>query len=373
MLELQKQNKDLTQKFVPKPISRGEPEMALTVAIAGASGYVGGELMRLVAKHPELALKTVTANSNVGQTVSSLHPKNSAHADLVFVETNAANLQGHDVVFLAMPHSKSAEVASWLGDTKMILDCGADFRLENASDWEKFYGTKHAGTWSYGLPELTLASGGKQRGRLRNSSRVAVPGCNVTAITLALAPALTAGLIEPADIVSILSVGTSGAGRTPIAEKVSEGEGSSHAYGVGGVHRHTPEIEQNLSNASGQKVSVSFTPVLVPMFRGILSVNTAKAKAGTTLSSLRKVYLDAYGDEHFIQVLPEGDFPNTGDLAGSNNATIGLSLDEHSGRVVIVSAIDNLVKGTAGAAIQSLNLALGFEESLGFEGIGLNS
>jgi N-acetyl-gamma-glutamyl-phosphate reductase len=347
--------------------------MALSVAIAGASGYVGGELMRLVANHPELTLKTVTANSNVGQSVSSLHPENLAHADLVFVENNATNLQGHDVVFLAMPHSKSAEVASWLGDTKLILDCGADYRLENASDWEKFYGTKHAGTWSYGLPELTLADGGKQRGRLKNVNRVAVPGCNVTAITLALAPALTAGLIEPADIVSILSVGTSGAGRSPAPLAVTGGEGSSHAYGVGGVHRHTPEIEQNLANASGQKVSVSFTPVLVPMFRGILAVNTAKAKPGTTLSSLRQVYLDAYGEEKFIQVLPEGEFPNTGDLAGSNNATIGISLDEHSGRVVIVCAIDNLVKGTAGAAIQSLNLALGFEESLGLEGIGFKS
>lgn len=347
--------------------------MALTVAIAGASGYVGGELMRLVANHPELELKTVTANSNVGRSVSSLHPDNLAHADLVFVETNATNLQAHDVVFLAMPHSKSAEVASWLGDTKLILDCGADFRLENAADWEKFYGTKHAGTWIYGLPELTLASGGKQRGRLRNVNRVAVPGCNVTAITLALAPALTAGLIEPADIVSILSVGTSGAGRSPAPLVVTEGGGSSHAYGVGGVHRHTPEIEQNLANASGQKVSVSFTPVLVPMFRGILAVNTAKAKPGTTLSSLREVYLDAYADEKFIHVLPEGEFPNTGDLAGSNNSSIGISLDEHSGRVVIVCAIDNLVKGTAGAAIQSLNLALGFEESLGLEGIGLNS
>jgi N-acetyl-gamma-glutamyl-phosphate reductase len=347
--------------------------MALTVAIAGASGYVGGELMRLVANHPELTLKTVTANSNVGQSVSSLHPENLAHADLVFVETNATNLQGHDVVFLAMPHSKSAEVASWLEDTKLILDCGADFRLENAADWEKFYGTKHAGTWSYGLPELTLADDGKQRSRLKNVNRVAVPGCNVTAITLALAPALTSGLIEPADIVSILSVGTSGAGRSPIPLAVSEGEGSSHAYGVGGVHRHTPEIEQNLANASGQKVSVSFTPVLVPMFRGILAVNTAKAKPGTTLSSLRQVYLDAYGNEKFIHVLPEGEFPNTGELAGSNNATIGISLDEHSGRVVIVCALDNLVKGTAGAAIQSLNLALGFEESLGLEGIGFRS
>jgi N-acetyl-gamma-glutamyl-phosphate reductase len=342
--------------------------MALSVAIAGASGYVGGELMRLVANHPELVLRTVTANSNVGEKVSALHESDASTADLVFVETTPENLQGHDVVFLAMPHSKSAEVAAWLSDTKLILDCGADFRLEDPQSWVRFYGTEHAGTWSYGLPELTLASGGKQRGRLRDVTRVAVPGCNVTAITLALAPALTAGLIEPKDIVSILSVGTSGAGRaTAESLVVSDGNGSSNAYGVGGVHRHTPEIEQNLSHAAGQEVSVSFTPVLVPMFRGILAVNTAKATSGATLSALREVYQDAYGDESFIHLLPEGQFPTTASVANTNNASIGIALDEHSGRVVIVSAIDNLVKGTAGGAIQSLNLALGFDEGLGLD------
>lgn len=348
--------------------------MALTVAIAGASGFVGGELMRLVAHHPELELQTVTANSNVGERVGSLHPENAAHANLLFVETTPENLRGHDVVFLAMPHSKSAEVAAWLEQTPLILDCGADFRLEDPKAWSKFYGTDHAGTWTYGLPELTLASGGKQRGQLRGQTRIAVPGCNVTAITLALAPALTAGLVEPSDIVAILSVGTSGAGRnfTPDTTKFHE-LGSANAYGVGGVHRHTPEIEQNLSNAAGESVSVSFTPVLVPMFRGILAVNTATTKPGTTSKSLREAYLDAYGDESFVRVLPDGEFPNTGSVAGSNNAQVSVSLDSHSGRAVIVCAIDNLVKGTAGAAIQSLNLAKGFNETLGLEGIGFSS
>jgi len=341
--------------------------MVLSVAIAGASGYVGGELMRLVSDHPELELKTVSANSNVGQKVSDLHPDNRSDRDLVFVETTSENLQGHDVVFLAMPHTKSAEVSSWLTDTPLVLDCGADFRLQDAAAWKKFYGTEHAGTWSYGLPELTLAQGGKQRGRLRNVTRIAVPGCNVTAITLGLAPALTAGLIEASDIVSVLSVGTSGAGRN-VALELSKGEGSSNAYGVGGVHRHTPEIEQNLSLAAGQEVSVSFTPVLVPMFRGILAVNTAKVTSSLTSDSLREVYQDAYGDEAFIELLSEGEFPTTGSVAGTNKASIGLSIDEHAGRVVIVSAIDNLVKGTAGGAIQSLNLALGFEETMGLEG-----
>lgn len=342
--------------------------MSISVAIAGASGYVGGELIRLVANHPELQLKTVTANSNVGEKVSALHPGNSTNGEMVFLETTETNLGGHDVVFLAMPHSKSAEVAAWLTDIKLLIDCGADFRLEDAKAWEKFYGTKHAGTWSYGLPELTLAAGGKQRGRLRDATRVAVPGCNVTAITLALAPALTAGLIQPNDIVSILSVGTSGAGRSLAPNLLaSEVLGSANAYGVGGAHRHTPEIEQNLTLASGQQCSVSFTPVLVPMSRGILAVNTAVANPGCSIESLREVYLDAYGDETFIHVLSQGQFPTSGSVTGSNNASIGISFDEHSGRVVIVSAIDNLVKGTAGAAIQSLNLALGFDETLGLE------
>jgi N-acetyl-gamma-glutamyl-phosphate reductase len=358
----------LTQQSVPNFQAKEDNHMVLSVAIAGASGYVGGELMRLIADHPELELRTVSAVSNVGQKVSDLHPANSTHREFEFVETTPENLQGHDVVFLAMPHTKSAEVASWLTQTKLVLDCGADFRLQDPEAWKKFYGTEHAGAWSYGLPELTLADGGKQRGRLRNTTRIAVPGCNVTAITLALAPALTAGLIEPTDIVSVLSVGTSGAGRN-VAVELQSKEGSSNAYGVGGIHRHTPEIEQNLSLAAGAKVSVAFTPVLVPMFRGILAVNTAKATASLNLDSLRAVYLDAYGDEPFIDVLPEGEFPTTGSVAMTNSASIGLAIDEHAGRVVIVSAIDNLVKGTAGGAIQSLNLALGFSETLGLQGV----
>jgi N-acetyl-gamma-glutamyl-phosphate reductase len=346
--------------------------VSLSVAIAGASGYVGGELIRLVANHPELELRTVTANSNVGEKISALHSGNSSHGDMVFVETTEKNLKGHDLVFLAMPHSKSAQVASWLTNSKLVIDCGADFRLQDATAWEKFYGTKHAGAWSYGLPELTLASGGKQRERLRDVSRIAVPGCNVTAITLALAPALTAGLIEPKDIVSILSVGTSGAGRSLAPNLLaSEVLGSANAYGVGGVHRHTPEIEQNLALASGRECSVSFTPVLVPMSRGILAVNTALATAACSIESLRDVYLDTYGDETFIHVLPQGQFPTSGSVTGSNNASIGISFDENAGRVVIVSAIDNLIKGTAGAAIQSMNLALDFNETLGLERDGL--
>ena len=340
--------------------------MVFKVAVAGASGYVGGELLRLINMHPELELGAVTANTNAGQLVSALHPHLKSYEDRVFVETSKERLAGHDIVFLALPHATSAEVAAYLPASVLVLDCGADFRLEDSKAWEKFYGTAHAGTWTYGMPELTLASGGKQRQNLHGVTRVAVPGCNVTAITLALAPALSAGLIEPQDIVSVLSVGTSGAGRSLKADLLaSEVQGSARAYGVGGIHRHTPEIEQNLAHASGAEVKVSFTPVLVPMSRGILAVNTAKVSPGFSFAKLVAAYEQAYGDEVFIQVLAEGQQPNTSSVLGVNTAQISLSFDESAQRVVIVSAIDNLVKGTAGAAIQSMNLALGLPETLG--------
>lgn len=340
--------------------------MAFKVAVAGASGYVGGELLRLIASHPDLELGAVTANSNAGQPLSNLHPHLASYADRVLVDTTRENLLGHDIVFLALPHATSAEVAAYLEPETLVLDCGADFRLEDAGDWEKFYGTKHAGTWVYGLPELTLAKGGKQRELLAGVKRVAVPGCNVTAITLALAPGLTHGLLDPSDIVSILSVGTSGAGRSLKADLLaSEIHGSARAYGVGGTHRHTPEIEQNLTKAAGLPVKVSFTPVLVPMSRGILAVNTAKVTDAFSFEKLSSAYQAAYGDESFIRVLPFGQLPNTSSVLGVNTAQISLSFDEAAQRVVIISAIDNLVKGTAGAAIQSMNLALGLPESTG--------
>ncbi len=340
--------------------------MVFKVAVAGASGYVGGELLRLIAMHPELELGAVTANSNAGQLVSTLHPHLQSYADRVLVDTTKENLAGHDVVFLALPHATSAEVAAYLSPETLVLDCGADFRLEDSAAWEKFYGTKHAGTWTYGLPELTLAKGGKQRDLLAGVKRVAVPGCNVTAITLALAPGLTAGLLDPNDMVAILSVGTSGAGRSLKADLLaSEVHGSARAYGVGGIHRHTPEIEQNLHKASGLEVKVSFTPVLVPMSRGILAVNTAKVMPGFSFEKLVEAYEQAYGSETFVKVLAAGQLPTTSAVLGVNTAQLSLSFDESAQRVVIVSAIDNLVKGTAGAAIQSMNLALGLAETTG--------
>ena len=342
--------------------------MVYKVAVAGASGYVGSELLRLIAEHPELELGAVTAHSNAGELLGSIHPHLASFADRVLEPTTAEVLAGHDIVFLALPHATSAMVAEGISADTLVFDCGADFRLEDAALWQKFYGTPHAGTWAYGLPELTLASGGKQRGNLRGVKRVAVPGCNVTAITLALAPGFTAGLFEPLDVVSVMSVGTSGAGRSAKVDLLhSETHGAARAYGVGGIHRHTPEIEQNLSKAAGKSVQVSFTPVLVPMSRGILSVNTVKPSTSFSLERLKAVYADAYGDEEFVRVVDVQ--PSTASVLGSNSAQLAVSFDEHAQRVVITCAIDNLVKGTAGAAIQSMNLALGLSEETG---LGVN-
>lgn len=337
----------------------------LKVAVVGASGYAGGELIRLISSHPNLELVTVTANSNVGQTVASLNPDLNKYSDLVFVETSKENLLGHDVVFIALPHTKSAEVASYLSAEVLVIDCGADFRLESKEAFEKFYNAEHAGTWVYGMPELLLADGSKQRANLSSATRIAVPGCNATAITLAFAPLLAAGLVEAEDLVSTLSVGTSGAGRN--ASVNENGLSSAFAYQVGGVHRHIPEVLQNLQRLSSSKVSLSFTPVLVPMFRGILAVNSAKAKPGITLEDVRKAFSSAYESEPVVEILPDGIFPDTKATEYLNKVQIGLALDLESSKVIVISALDNLVKGTAGAAVQSMNLALGFEEFLGLE------
>lgn len=338
--------------------------MKLKVAISGASGYVGGELARLLENHPNVELVTVTGNSSVGQTLGSLNPHLVQYSDLVFVENNKENLAGHDIVFLALPHTQSAEVAAWLSEDVLVLDCGADFRLESAEAFERFYKTKHAGTWAYGMPELLRAGKTKQRDLLIGQKRIAVPGCNATAMTLAYAPLLSDDLVDASDLVATLSVGTSGAGRNA---EVNQGEllASAFAYQVGGIHRHIPEVEQNLNRVSTSKVSLTFTPVLVPMFRGILAVNTAKVLDGVSLQDVRDSFESAYGSEQFIEILPQGQFPDTANVELNNKIQIGIALDEITGRVTVISAIDNLVKGTAGAAIQSMNIALGLVEATG--------
>jgi len=340
--------------------------MSLSVAVAGASGYAGGELLRLLAAHPDLEVTTVTAHSNAGQPLIDLQPHLRSLAHLTLVETTAENLAGHDVVFLALPHGKSGAIAAELPESTLVVDCGADHRLTSPDAWAAFYGGEYHGSWAYGLPELVHADGSKQRDVLVGTTRIAVPGCNVTAISLALAPAIKAGVALADDIVAILAVGPSGAGKSLKTELLaSEILGSSYAYGVGGVHRHTPEIIQNLELAGGDGVSVGFTPMLVPMSRGILATSTAKLAPGVSAAQVRSAYDDAYGDEAFVHVLPAGKYPRTADTVGANTALIGIAIDEASGRLVTITALDNLVKGTAGAAIQSVNIALGLDESAG--------
>ncbi|WP_367133051.1 MULTISPECIES: N-acetyl-gamma-glutamyl-phosphate reductase [Streptomyces] len=335
-------------------------------AVAGASGYAGGELLRLLLGHPGVEIGAVTAASNAGRPVTELQPHLAPLAGRVLEATTAEVLAGHDVVFLALPHGQSAGVAAGLGEGALVVDCGADFRLRDAAEWERFYGSAHAGTWPYGLPELP---GGREA--LKGARRIAVPGCYPTAVSLALAPAYAAGLVEPEAVV-VAASGTSGAGKAAKPHLLgSEVMGSVSAYGVGGTHRHTPEIAQNLSAVAGQAVTVSFTPVLVPMPRGILATCSAKARPGVTEESLRSAYEKAYADEPFVRLLPPGQQASTGAVTGSNTVHVQVALDEAAGRVVVVSAIDNLTKGTAGGAVQSMNIALGLPEEMGLPVTGV--
>jgi N-acetyl-gamma-glutamyl-phosphate reductase len=334
--------------------------------VAGASGYAGGEILRLLLAHPQFEVGAVTAASSAGERLGAVHPHLVPLADRVLEPTTVDTLAGHDVVFLALPHGHSGALAAQMPDGVVVIDCGADFRLESESAWTSFYDTAYAGSWPYGLPELPGPAGSVQREQLAGATRIAVPGCYPTGISLALAPGFAAGLLEPDDVVVVAASGTSGAGKSLKPHLLgSEVMGSMSPYGVGGVHRHTPEIEQNLSRAAGETVTVSFTPTLAPMPRGILATCTARLRPGTDPASVRGAWESAYADEPFVHVLPEGSWPATASVVGSNHVQLQVTVDERLGRVVVVSAIDNLTKGTAGAAVQCANLALGLEETLG--------
>ncbi|WP_433188316.1 N-acetyl-gamma-glutamyl-phosphate reductase [Actinoallomurus sp. CA-150999] len=340
--------------------------MGTRAAIAGASGYAGGELLRVLAGHPEFEIGALTANASAGTPLGAHQPHLHPLADRILAETTPETLAGHDIVFLALPHGQSGPIAELLGDDVLVVDCGADFRLADAADWEHYYGGAHAGTWPYGLPELP-----GNRERLRATRRIAVPGCYPTVSLLALFPAYAAGLAEP-DAVIVAASGTSGAGRAAKPNLLgSEVMGSMSAYGVGGVHRHTPEITQQLSTVAGHPVTVSFTPTLAPMSRGILATCSARAAPGVTAQGVREAYADAYADEPFVRLLPEGQWPATAMTLGANTAVVQVALDERAGRVVAVAAIDNLTKGTAGGAVQSANLALDLPEAMGLTTIGV--
>ncbi|BBY42650.1 N-acetyl-gamma-glutamyl-phosphate reductase [Mycolicibacterium celeriflavum] len=339
------------------------------MAVAGASGYAGGEILRLLLGHPayadgRLTIGALTAAASAGTLLAEHHPHLLPLANRVLEATDKDVLSGHDVVFLGLPHGHSAELADQLGADTLIIDCGADFRLTDAAAWERFYGSAHAGSWPYGLPELPGA-----RDRLRGAKRIAVPGCYPTAALLALWPAIAEDLIEPA--VTVVSVsGASGAGRAVKADLLgAELIGSARAYNVGGRHRHTPEIAQGLRAVTDKDVTVSFTPVLIPTSRGILA--TCTARTTVPLSEIRAAYEKAYDAEPFVYLLPEGQLPKTGSVLGSNAAQLAVAVDEDAQTFVGIAAIDNLVKGTGGAAVQSMNLALGWPETEGLSIVGV--
>jgi N-acetyl-gamma-glutamyl-phosphate reductase len=337
-----------------------------TVGVTGATGYAGGEVCRLLAGHPNLRLTGVHANSSAGRRLGELQPHLLPYADMEVQPSDAASLAGYDVVVLALPHGESAAIAAQLPDSTLVIDCGADHRLNDPAAWARWYGGEHAGSWPYGLPELP-----GQREKLTGARRIAVPGCYPTSVTLALAPALAAGLVEP-DVVVVAASGTSGAGKSAKPHLLgSEVMGSVSAYGVGGVHRHTPEMIQNLAQAAGGPVSVSFTPTLVPMSRGILATCSAKLTSGTDAETARDAYAKAYADEPFVHLLPEGQWPTTAQVLGANTVALQIAVDADAGRLVVVAAVDNLTKGTGGAALQCANLALGLPETTGLPLVGV--
>ena len=348
--------------------------MGARVAVAGASGYAGGELLRLLAGHPDLEIGPLAAHGSTGTSVTALHPQLSGYPglrDSVFVPADPGLLADADLLFTALPHGESAQLAAGLPAQLKVIDLGADFRLADPDAWAGYYQTPYAGQWTYGLPELPGV-----RDAIRVSTTVAAPGCYATASILALAPLLAAGLAESADIVIVAASGTSGAGRSPRPDLLAtEVLGSMSAYQVGGTHRHTPEIEQNIDPEraglpASAPVTVSFTPTLAPMARGILATCTARSAASA--GQLREALCEAYRGEPFVHVLPEGRWPVTGATLGSNAAHLQAAADPHAGRAVVVCALDNLVKGAAGQAIQIANLMLGLPETAGLTAHGVS-
>ena len=351
--------------------------MGIQVAVAGASGYAGGELLRLLAGHPDLEIAAVSAGSSAGKPITSVHPNLTGHPAFDgkdFGTTTAEALGEAELIFMALPHGESANLAAQLPGAR-IVDLSADFRLGDEAAWHQFYGdVSYAGRWAYGLPELPGAPGkATAREKIKAARTVAAPGCYATTSILALAPLLAAGLVEADDIVIVAASGTSGAGRSLRYELLaSEVMGSMSAYKVGGTHRHTPEIEQALSEVLPEpgQVTLSFTPTLAPMPRGILATSTARlapavAASADATSVLRAAFADAYGDGPFVHLLPEGQWPVTAAVYGSNGAHVQVAADPHAGRAVVISTTDNLGKGAAGQAVQIANLMLGLPETAG--------
>ncbi|AKK05845.1 N-acetyl-gamma-glutamyl-phosphate reductase [Corynebacterium mustelae] len=339
--------------------------MSIKVAVAGASGYAGGEILRLLLTHPlyqsgEIEIGCLAGASTAGESVARLMPHLVDLAGREIEPTDPKVLAGHDVVFLGLPHGHSAEIAKQLPPEVLVIDCAADFRLRNEQDWVKFYGSSYSGSWPYGIPELP-----GNREVLAKSKRIAVPGCFPTGATFAMLPAIVNDLVLP-DLNFVSITGVSGGGKkASVGLLGSETMGSLKAYNTAGKHRHNPEIKQNLQAFCDSEVSVSFTPVLAPLPRGILTTASAPLKAPLTSHEARNIYNEFYRSEPFVYLVPDGEQPQTQNVLGSNMCHLQVEVDHAANKLLVTTAIDNLTKGTAGAAVQCMNIALGFEETAG--------
>lgn len=340
----------------------------MKTAVVGGSGYAGGELLRILSGHPNFEVITVSAHSHAGALITSVHPQLQKYAERYFEAVDEIDFSDFDLVFIALPHGESAALISKIPQSVKVVDLGADFRLESADDWSKYYGGPHAGAWVYGLPELCQS----QRDAIATHMRVSNPGCYATSITLGIAPALA--LINSEDIVVVAASGTTGAGRSAQVNLIgSETMNSMSSYKFGGVHQHIPEIEQALSAVAQKPARISFTPILAPMPRGILSTITATLINPLSTQTLHELFLQAYSGCYFIDVLPLGQMPKTHSLIGSNKMQIQVAVDEHTNRLIVSVAIDNLGKGAAGQAIQNANVMCGLDEKTGIEQDGLGA
>lgn len=338
----------------------------MKIGVIGASGYAGGELLRLLAFHPEFEPIVITAHTQAGELITSVHPQLQSYAGRTFSTFNSIDFAECELIFLALPHGESASIIAQLPKSAKIVDLGADYRLKSAQSWEKYYGGTHAGTWTYGIADLP----GKQN-EIASSTHVANPGCYATSIALGVAPAST--FADLSDVVVVAASGTTGAGRSAKINLIaSEVMGSMSSYKFGGVHQHTPEIEETLSTISGSDVKISFTPILAPMPRGILATITVKLNTSITTEQAHKLYSDFYTNSRFVSILPTGVMPKTSSVLGSNRAQIQVAVDDHTNRLVISVAIDNLGKGAAAQAIHNANIMCGLPEDAGlkFDGVG---
>jgi N-acetyl-gamma-glutamyl-phosphate reductase len=339
----------------------------MKIGLIGGSGYAGGELLRLLASHPRFEVAAISAHSNAGEEIASIHPQLRSYAGRSFTSFSVDEFAQCELIFLALPHGESAKIIGQLPADVKIVDLGADYRLTSKESWEKYYGGEYAGSWTYGIADIP----GKG-GVIARATRVANPGCYATSVILGTAPA--ADFVDLSDVVVVAASGTTGAGRTAKINLIaSEVSGSLTSYKFGGVHQHTPEIEEALTDISGKEVKISFTPILAPMPRGILSTITVRLSREISIDEVRSAYAKYFEASPFVDLLPEGQMPKTASVLGSNFAQIQVAIDSHTNRLVISVAIDNLGKGAAAQALHNANLMAGFEPTAGLLGNGLGA